>query len=103
MKKAIIIFIAISGVLLIFAGAHKETQTEAYEETIQKEIKEIDASVEHNNITLTFSDDTYIQTDMNKIFFTKTNQKESIVKKYDENENLTYVHVFYNPDTTEIY
>lgn len=108
MKKIIIIvliLLVVIGGLFVLTNNHETTQTttqsETNTETIQKEITKINVSIEHNNIIVEFIDNTYLDTNLNKFFFTETTQKEFVIKEYDKNNNLINVNVFYNPNTTE--
>jgi uncharacterized protein YxeA len=107
MKKIFALILSVMMIISLAAcgGANEATPTpEPIKniKTVEKEITEINVSVEFNNVTIFFEDGDYIQVAINAVFFTKTSQNESVVKTRDDNDNLIAVHVFYNPNTTKI-
>ena len=108
MKKifAIILIILITiGTTLFVSGITNNTKAEATkttEKTITKEIVSITAQPEHNSVIIQFADDDYINANWQNFFFTETYYDECVIKTYDELGILVDVHVFYNPNTTEI-
>ena len=80
----------------------KEEATKTTEKTITKEIVSITAQPEHNRVVIQFADDDYIDANWQSLFFTETYGDECVIKTYDEYNNLVNIHVFYNPNTTEI-
>lgn len=101
-----IIIAMVVGVVGGFAIAQNMPQSAAVEskthtERVDKEITEIDASIEFNMVTVKFDDGDYFQSNWDNFFFTETSQGECMFKEYDENNNLVSVHVIYNPDTTK--
>ena len=112
MKKIIVLIVAIMLVAGTVVAASTRiptetetkasTETETYEERVYKEIREIHTLVCYNSVTVVFDDDSYLDSNWHKFFFTETRQNECVIKKYDSKGNLMYVHVFYNPDTTII-